>query len=142
MSTLDHFQRDFFPNTERHTLTFEITSDEWQTIQKIASENKWDIDDGLRHLLAFGVAYAQDQIQLKKLELSDIKIEEELHRLRNERMTVESRYAVMKFRTFNFMQAAKILKMKLNACQSNVESLRKANEHLRKRLGIADNEGH
>lgn len=49
-------------------------------------------------------------------------------------MMVESRYAVMKFRAFNFMQAVKLMEMKLNACRSELEGLRTVNAQLRQRL--------
>ena len=50
-------------------------------------------------------------------------------------MAVESRYAVMKFRTFNFTQAAQLVEMNLNPCKQEVETLRRANELLRQKLG-------
>lgn len=127
----DDFQREFFPKTERHTLTFDVTSDDWGTIQHILTENEWERDDGLRHLLAAGIAYAQGRAQLAALNHPDADLAAEVRRLQAERMQVESRYAVMKFRAFNFMQAAKVLEMKLNACRSEIELLRKANEDLR-----------
>ncbi len=135
---LDQFRRDFFPDTERHTLQLDITSDDWKTIQKIAAENGWELDDGLRHLLALGIAYAQGQAQLAALDHPDTDLAAEVRRLQRERMSVESRYAVMKFRAFSFMQAAQLMEMKLNACKQEVENLRRANELLRQQLQSAN----
>ncbi len=83
------------------------------------------------------MAYAQGQAQLAVLNHPAADLAAEVRRLQAERMRVESRYAVMKFRTFNFMQAAKTFQMKLNACRSEIELLQHANERLRKQLGIA-----
>jgi hypothetical protein len=134
---LDDFRREFFPDTERHPLTFDVTSDDWAEIQKIVAENEWEPEDGLRHLLAAGIAYAQGQAQLATLNHPEADLTAEVRRLQAERMRVESRYAVMKFRTFNFMQAAKTFEMKLNACRTEVQALRRANELLRQKLGVS-----
>jgi hypothetical protein len=40
----------------------------------------------------------------------------------------------MKFRTYQFMQDAKTLAIKLNICQTQLENLRNANELIRKQL--------
>jgi len=131
---IDQFQRDFFPNTERHTLTFDILSDDWETLQKLFTQNEWEPDDGPRYVLATGLAYAQGQARLAELNHPQADLAAEVKRLQNERMTVESRYAVMKFRAFSLMQAVKLLEMKLNACRSKLEVLRTVNAQLRQRL--------
>jgi hypothetical protein len=127
----DQFRRDFFPDTERHTLHFDITSDDWQTIQYLTAENEWGPDEGLRHLLAIGVAYVQGHLEIAAISHPDADLAAEVKRLQAERMSVESRYAVMKFRAYSAMQAAQLLEMKLNACKQEVDMLRKANELLR-----------
>jgi len=101
----DNFRREFFPNTERHALTFDITSDDWDALQQVLAENEWERDEGLRQLLAAGIAYAQGQAQLAALDHPDADLAAEVRRLQGERMRVESRYAVMKFRAFNFITA-------------------------------------
>lgn len=128
--------RDFFPNTESHTLTFEITSDDWELLQRVIAEHEWERDDGLRYFLAAGLAYVQGQTQLAALGHADADLAAEVRRLQGGRMAVESRYAVMKFRAFNFMQAAKILEIKLNGCRSELAALRQANAGLRERLDM------
>jgi hypothetical protein len=132
---LDQFQHEFFPHTEQHTVTFEVTSDDWAAVQQAIAENEWGEADGLRFLLAAGVAFAQGQARLAALNHPDADLAEEVRRLQTERMQVESRYAVMKFRAFTFMQAAKLLEMKLNACQGERERLRQANLDLRQQDG-------
>jgi hypothetical protein len=138
---LEQFRRDFFPNTERHTLTFDILSDDWEALQRLFAENEWEPDEGLRHTLAAGLAYLQGQARLAELNHPQADLAAEVHRLQRERMTVESRYAVMKFRAFSFMQAVKIMEMKLNACRSELEGLRSVNEQLRQRLEKTHLEG-
>jgi hypothetical protein len=128
---VDDFKRDFFPETERHTLSFDITSDDWRTLQATIVENGWETDDGLRYLLAAGLAYAQGQARMAALNHPDADLAAEVKQLWTERMQTESRYAVMKFRAFSFMQAVKLLEMKLNACHAELESVRQALAHSR-----------
>ncbi len=131
---LEQFRHDFFPNTEKHTLTFDILSDDWEALRKFFTENEWEPDDGLRYVLAAGLAFLQGQARLAELNHPQADLAAEVHRLQSERMTVESRYAVMKFRAFTFRQAVKLLEMKLNACRSEMEGLRSVNEQLREQL--------
>lgn len=128
---VDDFKRDFFPETERHTLSFDIASDDWRNIQATIAENGWETDDGLRYLLAAGLAYAQGQARLAALSHPNADLAAEVRQLWAERMQTESRYAVMKFRAFSFMQAVKLLEMKLNACRAELESVRQALAHSR-----------
>jgi enolase len=96
-------------------LTFDITSDDRSAIEQIVADNEWEHDDGLRYILAAGIAYTQGQARLAELNHPEAVLAAEVHRLQSDRMKVESRYAVMKFRTHNFMQAAQVMEMKLNA---------------------------
>lgn len=130
----EQFRQDFFPNTEKHTLTFDILSDDWETLQALFVENDWTPEDSLRYVLAAGLAFLQGQAHLAELSHPQADLAAEVKRLQNERMRVESRYAVMKFRAFNFMQAVKLLEMKLNACRSELDGLRTLNAQLRQRL--------
>ncbi len=150
-SGLERFQRDFFPDTERHTLSFEILSDDWQALQQLFAANGWTVEDGLRYALAAGQAYIEGTAQLAELEHpaadpspgSPVRAPQvqagqalaaEVARLQRERMQVESRYAVMKFRAYSFMQAAQLLEMKLNACRAELDNLRIRNEQMRQQL--------
>jgi len=123
---LDDFKRDFFPDTERYTLSFDITSDDWRAIQEAIAENAWETDDGLRYLLAAGLAYVQGKERLVGLNHPDADLAAEVKQLWAERMRIESRYAVMRFRAFSFMQAVKLLEIKLNACRAELDNLRQA----------------
>jgi hypothetical protein len=138
---IDQFRQDFFPNTETHTLTFDILSDDWEALQRLFAENEWAPDDGLRYMLAAGRVYLEGQARLAELSHPQADLAAEVHRLQSERMTVESRYAVMKFRAFSFMQAVNIMEMKLNACRSEAEALQRANELLRQQLEKTNPEG-
>ncbi len=130
----EQFRRDFFPVTERQTLQFDIVRDDWETIRQLLTENEWELDDGLRHLLAIGVVYVQGRLEIAALNHPGANLAAEVRRLQRERMAVESRYAVMKYRAFTAVQAVQAMEMKLNACKQETESLHIANQRLRDKL--------
>ena len=129
------FEADFFPDTKVEHLELDILNDMWQDLQAEIAENSWTVDEGLRFILAAGLAVLRaerQREQIKNKPLADV--EAELDRLQRQRMQIDGRYAVMKFRTYQFMQDAKTLAIKLNICQTQLENLRNANELLRKQL--------
>jgi hypothetical protein len=66
---IEDFRRQFFPNAEPHTLTLEITSDDWAALWQIIEENDWERDEGLRYILAAGKAYVQTNAEMARLVL-------------------------------------------------------------------------
>jgi hypothetical protein len=129
------FEADFFPDTKVEHLELDILNDMWQDLQAEIAENSWTVDEGLRFILAAGLAVLRAERQREQVKNKPlVDLEAELDRLQRQRMQIDGRYAVMKFRTYQFMQDAKTLAIKLNICQTQLENLRNANELLRKQL--------
>lgn len=131
---IEQFRQDFFPNSERHTVTFDILTEDWQVLESLFAENELSAEDGLRFTLAAGRAYLEAATRLAVLQHPEADLAREITRLQHERMQVESRYAVMKYRAYSFMQAAQLMEMKLNACRAELEGLRTRNQQLRQQL--------
>jgi hypothetical protein len=130
----EDFRRQFFPNTEHHTLTLDMTSDDWAALRQIIEENEWERDEGLRYILAAGRAYVQVSAETARLEHPDADRAVGMQKFQQELIDMRSQLAVMKYRAFHFMQAVRLLEMKLNACETENNLLRQANEKLRRRL--------
>ncbi len=129
------FEQDFFPDTKIEHLELDILNDMWQALQEEIAVNNWPTDEGLRYILGAGLAAIRaerQREQIPNLPVTDQKVE--LERLQRQRLQIDGRYAVMKFRTYQLLQDAKTLAIKLNVCQTEVENLRHANELLRKKL--------
>jgi len=129
------FEEDFFPDTKVEHVELDILNDVWQDLQAEITLNSWTVDEGLRFILATGLAglrAERQREQVKNKPLADL--EAELDRLQRQRMQIDGRYAVMKFRTYQFMQDAKTLAIKLNICQTQLVNLRQVNEQLRRKL--------
>jgi hypothetical protein len=128
---MDEFQQDFSPHTERRTVSLDILTDDWDLLPKLFNENEWELDHGLRYTLTAGLAYLQRETSGAGTGARRADLAGENERLQRERMDVESRYAVMRYGAFTFMQAAKLLEMKLNACRMELEGLRTVLKRLR-----------
>jgi len=129
------FEGDFFPDTKIEHLELDILNDAWQDLQAEIAANSWPVDEGLRFILATGLAALRAERQREQIKNKpEADLEAELDRLQRERMQIDGRYAVMKFRTYQFMQDARTLAIKLNVCQIQLEGLQQANAQLRARL--------
>ncbi|HML20958.1 MAG TPA: hypothetical protein PKD09_04875 [Aggregatilinea sp.] len=131
---IEDFRRQFFPNTEPHTLTLEITSDDWAALCQIIEENEWERDEGLRYILAAGRAYLQTSAEMAHPDDPEADRVPEPQKSQREMIDMRGQLAVMKYRAFHYMQAVRILEMKLNASEVETDLLRKANEKLRQKL--------
>jgi hypothetical protein len=116
------FAADFFPDTHAVEMKLMLLDEQWREIQSVCAENEWSLEEGLRILLANGLAYLQHRMQNDSIETKQTILD------------ISAQYSVMKFRTFQFMQAAQTLDMKLNAAQSELKMLRQINEQLRTEL--------
>jgi hypothetical protein len=129
------FEEDFFSDTQVIHLELDILSDMWQALNAEILQNNWEVNEGLRFILAAGLAALRAERQREQVKNKpEADLIAELDRIQRQRMQIDGRYAVMKFRTYQFMQDAKTLAIKLNVCQMQLESLQQANEQLRKRL--------
>jgi hypothetical protein len=131
---IEDFEKDFFPNTEVIHLEVDLLNDLWEDLKVEITLNEWSEEEGIRYILASGLA-ALRGVRLKE---DHARSEEDrratIDRLQQERMQVEGRYAVMKYRTFHFMQATKTLQMQLKTCQVQLVGLRRLNEQLKAKL--------
>ncbi len=116
------FAADFFADVAAVEVRLPVLADMWRDLQNLCLENEWSLEEGLRKVLADGLAYQrrrsdEDSIEAKRAYLD-----------------LSGQYSVMKFRTFQFMQAAQTLDMKLNAARSESDMLRHITEQLRAEL--------
>lgn len=80
------FESDFFSGVELEHIEFDILSDQWQALQAEIAENEWSIDEGLRYILAAGVAVIQNQQTWEDVESGRSDLAHELKRMQSERM--------------------------------------------------------
>ncbi len=116
------FAADFFADTAAVEVRILLLEEMWRDLQSLCVENEWSVEEGLRAVIANGVAYLRRRSDEGSIEAKRAYLD------------LSGQYSVMKFRTFQFMQAAQTLDMKLNATRSELEMLRQINEQLRAEL--------
>ena len=130
----EDFEKDFFSNAEVNHMEVDLLNDLWEDLKEEIALNEWSEEEGVRYILASGLA----ALRIVRLKESLARSEEDsqamIDRLQQERMQIEGRYAVMKYRAYQFMQATKTLQMQLNTCQVQLEGLRRLNNQLRAKL--------
>lgn len=117
---LDDFRRRHFPQTRKHVLSLDVLDEHWRELQRLFEANGWETEEGLRYTLAAGLAH----LRTPPGEPLEQDAAAEIRRLKRERVDVESGYAVMRYRAFQFMQAAQALQIQLGACRAELEGLR------------------
>ena len=83
---MDSFESDFFSGVELEHIEFDILSDQWQALQAEIAENEWSIDEGLRYILAAGLAVIQNQQTWEDVESGRSDLARELRGMQSERM--------------------------------------------------------
>ncbi len=116
------FAAHFFPQTGVVEVNLTLLDDLWRDVQALCAENEWSLEEGLRIVFANGLAYLKRRSDEGSIEA------------KRDYLDLSAQYSVMKFRAFQFMQAAQTLDMKLNGTRSELELLRRANEDLRTKL--------
>ncbi|MBI3738360.1 MAG: hypothetical protein HY258_04875 [Chloroflexi bacterium] len=127
------FERDFFPNAKIVHLEVDVLNDLWADLQKEFAENEWSETDGLRHILAAGLAYLRAE-RMRQEVADGADSEPRLEQIMHESMEMQGRFALMKYRAYQFLQDAKTLSMKLNACRQESDGLSQEIENLRDKL--------
>jgi hypothetical protein len=123
------FAADFFADAAAVEVRLFLLEEMWRDLQGLCAENEWSLEDGLRVVIANGLAYLRRRSDEGSLEAKRAYLD------------LAAQYSVMKFRTFQFLQAAQTLDMKLNAARNELEMLRQINGQLRAELQqrVADN---
>jgi hypothetical protein len=127
------FEEDFFPETSIIHIEADILNELWEELHAEFFENEWSEQDGIRYALAAGLSFLRAERLREEIE-NGTDPEPRLERMLRERMELDGRYAVMKYRTYQFLQDAKTLSMRLNVCQMQLDALRIANKELHEKL--------
>jgi hypothetical protein len=116
------FAADFFADVAAVEVRLPLLEDMWRDLQSLCLENERSLEEGLRKVMADGIAYQRRRSDEGSIEAKRAYLD------------LSAQYSVMKFRTFQFLQAAQTLDMKLNAARSELDMLRHINEQLRAEL--------
>ncbi|MGQ9584283.1 MAG: hypothetical protein ACUVXG_02650 [Anaerolineae bacterium] len=122
--TSAEFEQRFFETAKTVVLQIQVLEETYHDLLATIERNGWDQEEGFRILLTLGLGYAQGRLYL---EADD----EERARLVERLADLESVAAVMKFRTFNFMQDNQTLELRMGALRNAKIGLEAVNDRLR-----------
>lgn len=131
---IESFEKDFFKGAQLEHIEFDLLNDQWEALKAEFSENEWPVEEGLRYILAAGLRVIQNENTLDDNKIDKLDPLIEIKKLQSERMRLDGRYAVMKYRTYQFMQAVQVLQWKLNAAKTEMEGLKQLIQKLRHQL--------
>ncbi len=121
--TSAEFEQEFFAGAGKVTLEIELLKETYADLQAAIERNGWQPEEGPLIVLTLGLGYLQGQ----RLLAAD---DETLASLANRLTNMESQLAVMKFRTYSFMQDNQTLEMRMGALRNSANGL----EHVVRRL--------
>lgn len=133
------FEQEFFAQTRRVHLEVDILDEMWEAIRVVCAANGWDEAEGVRFILAAGLAALEEPRQSRPPSAGTSSEDAALlERLLRERVEINARYAVMRFRAYQFLKDAQALALRLNVCQQERDELRRWVAHLRENSAGAE----
>ncbi len=123
-------QEELFPGARVIHLEVDVLSDLWDDLRSEFAENDWSEEEGLRHILAAGLAYLRAE-RMRDEVANGADPEPRLEQVLHDWMEMHGRMALLKYRTYQSLQDAKTLALKLNACRQERDALSKTLQNLR-----------
>lgn len=134
------FQAEYYPGGMVQ-ITMQITAEMAEQIKALAAARRWPEADAYVAMLASGIGALKEARARELLADDSQAARDELDLLVKQMRQMETQYAVMKFRTWNFLQAYQASAMSTGALQNRatglalvVDRLREENEQLQKRI--------
>ncbi len=138
------FQAEYYPGG-MVGVTMSITAEMAEQIRALAEQRGWPEADAYVAMLAGGIAALKEARARELMGQEDEDARDELDLLVKQMRQMETQYAVMKFRTWNFLQAYQASAMAQGALENRakglslvVERLRAENEALKAQLDTLD----
>lgn len=134
------FQAEYYPGG-MVSITMSITAEMAAQIKALAEQQGWPEADAYVATLASGIGAFKEARARDLLQEDSETARDELDLLVKRMRQMETQYAVMKFRTWNFLQAYQASAMSQGALENRatglaltVDRLREENEQLKQRL--------
>lgn len=102
----------------------------WKELRAEMDSHQWSEEQGLRYLLAAGLAALRNQGQVESLPQDENVLRAVIQRMQNEQSYLYGRYAEMRHYAGELKVTATNLDVQLKACRTQLEILRKANADL------------
>lgn len=115
-------QEELFPKGRVVHLEADVMNDLWDELRAEFALQEWSEEDGLRHILGAGLAYLRAE-RIRDEVAGGADPEPRLEQVLHDWMEMHGRMALLKYRTYQSLQDAKILTLKLKACREERDAL-------------------
>jgi hypothetical protein len=102
----------------------------WQELRTEMDSHQWSEEQGLRYILAAGLAALRNQRQSASLTRGESVLRTAIQQLHNEQANLYGRYAELRHYASELKLTATNLEVQLKACKTQMEILRKMNADL------------
>ena len=129
------FQAEYFPGGMVRIST-DLTAELLQQVTDFAASQGWSDADAFVALLAYGIGAFKEGQARALLEQDTAAAHDELDLLVRDMRAMETQYAVMKFRTWNFLQAYQASALSDGALRTKAGALGREVDRLRSENGL------
>lgn len=116
------FQAEYFPNGMVQ-VTMNLPADLVEQVRTLAADQDWPEADALAAMLGYAVGCLKEERAHKLIEQNDQPARDQLDLMLKQMRDRETQYAVMKFRTWNFLQAFQSASLSRGALTNQVRGL-------------------
>jgi hypothetical protein len=134
------FEAEYFPGGMVQ-ISMRLAAEMIEECQAVAAEQGWPEADALVALLGYGLGCLKEARAKELIERSDQPARDELDLMLKQMREMQTKYAVMKFRTWNYLQAFQSASLSRGALtnqatglQAVVHRLRAENDELRREV--------
>ncbi len=115
-------EQELFGDARVTHLEVDVVSDLWDDLRAEFKQHEWTEEDGLRHIVAAGLAYLRAE-RIRDDVAAGAEPEPRLEQVLHDWMEMHGRMALLKYRTYQSIQDAKVLALKLKACREERDAL-------------------
>ena len=102
----------------------------WQELRAEIGLHQWSEEQGLRYILAAGLAALRNQRQSESLTQDESVLRTVIRKIHSEQVHLYGRYAEVRHYAGEIKMTATNLEVRLKACKTQLEILRKTNAEL------------
>lgn len=101
---MEEGRSQLFDGARRRRIEIELLEETYQQALELIRANRWDVEEGLLIIFANGLAYLTGERRWHEVASRAGAVDEELKRVMEELIHLQSMYSVMKFRAFVLQQ--------------------------------------
>lgn len=125
---------DLFEDAAECTVEVHMLEETYQDILALCEQQSWEEDEGLRIVVANGLAYLRGDTAIQRVNAGDVDVAEELQRKVQQVVDYYGMYSVMKFKAFKLLQVSQTMELNRTGMRGELSLARKTIQNLRQEI--------